>query len=259
MSLSAAYMYDDDTKRVTIMKKKRLAFIVTFSFVLVAVVAGALYMIFAKTIYIPVKDCNPEKGILLAYIDGEPYYYDRVYLFKVLNAALPENPNAEEKKTALFSELAYLESVDDGNTVSYERLQKEIEIRKANASGWDDALEELKNAVTSMKNNGTYSAEDISEQEETLAEMEDYVQRYRGLWSQCTKGAGITEAQYWQKNLAYFKKGVYITKYTAKRGQDYIAMQEEENFESGGQQYVMADFNKLVKKYHVEIVDKDLN
>ena len=244
-----------------IMNKKHLLFTVILVSFFLAGGAWLLYLADTETIYISTKDCHPKDGVVLANIDGEPYYYDPVYLFKVMGGAMPEKPNAEEKKTALYLELAYLEAISEGETVSYAQLQREIKIRKAAISDWDDTLTQLQDDITASKADGSSSPQSIAEEERQLAEMKSYVQRFRTLWQECTKGNGMTASQYWKENTAYLKKGILINHYTAKRTQEYIAelaKAGKDYSEDGVHQYLLANFDQLAEKYHVEIVDEEL-
>lgn len=225
-------------------------------------VGGGIYLYEVRTSHISVASCEPQEGLLLAYIHGEPYYYDPVYLYKLTDGAFPAEPAVIDKKKALFYELAYLESKDKCTTVGQTRLKKEIELRKYSVANWDDVLKEAEASLKENRNNKAYSAEDIAEQERDLAEDEEYVPRYYELWSLCTEGAGITEEEYWQVNKAYFKKGLLVAAYCSERYRRYFQKAEngEIKFDSDYyyNEYLMKDFDNLVEKYQVEIVDQDL-
>lgn len=243
------------------MNKKYLLFTIILVSFFLAGVAWLLYLADTKTIYISTKDCRPKDGVVLANIDGKPYHYDPVYLFKVMGYAMPENPNTEEKRTALYMELAYFEAISEGETASYAQLQREVKIRKAAISNWDDTLTQLQDDITTSKADGSSSPQSITEEEQQLAEMKSYVQRFRTLWQECTEGSGITASQYWKENAAYLKKGILINHYTAKRTQMYIdelTKEDKEYSEDGARQYLLANFDQLIEKFHVEIIDKDL-
>ncbi len=225
-------------------------------------VGGGIYLYEVRTSHISVTSCEPQEGLLLAYIDGEPYYYDPVYLYKLTDGAFPAKPAVVDKKKALFFELAYLESKDKATTVSQTRLKKDIELRQYSVANWDDALREDEKSLKENRNQDIYSAEEIAEQEKNLAETKSYVSRYYELWSLCTEGAGITGEEYWQVNKAYFKKGLLVAAYCSERYSRYF--QKAENGEIKFDldyyynEYLMKDFDNLVEKYRVEIVDQDL-
>jgi hypothetical protein len=203
-----------------------------------------------------------QEGILLAYIDGEPYYYDPVYIFKLIDGAFLEEPDVEDKKKALFSELAYLQSVSDGNTVSQDEIEIEIERRKYNVANWDDVLVDEEESLKETTNGNVYDGESLSETKEEFAFIKQYVTRYYELWSECTEGEGIDEDAYWQINRPYFKKGLLILTYYSQRFTEYVDMAQngecsfDMDYFSG--EYVMKEFADLVEKYQVEIVDADL-
>lgn len=95
-----------------------------------------------------------------------------------------------------------------------------------------------------------------------MATTEQYVQRYDELWAVCTKGAGITEEKYWQINTPYFKKGILIAAYCSAQVEDYIQkiknQESEDNMDCFSDEFLLKNFDALVEKYQVEIVDTDL-
>ncbi len=247
------------------MVKKQWCLLITGICAYFLLVGGGIYLVELRTIHISVTDCKPAEGPLLAYIDGEPYYYDPVYIYKLIEDALPGEPNVANKKKALFYELAYLESLDKGNTVSRTRLKKEIEIRQYNVANWNNALKEAEASVKENRNNEAYSAESIVEQGKELAELEEYVPRYYELWSLCTKDAGITEAEYWQVNKAYFKKGILVGVYCSAQLNAYLqkienqeVVNDTDSIDCFSDEFLLQNFVELVEKYQVEIVDQDL-
>ncbi len=234
--------------------------------ILLTLNAYFLYIYFHETKNISVTNCKPGKGLLLADIDGEPYYYDPIYLFKLTDGAFSKQPDEKEKKMALFYELAYMESVSRENTVTKERLEQEIEFRKQNVEGWDNSQQELEDNLQSMQSSNDYSEDSILQQEKYVEEMSVYVQRYYELLSACTKGAGISEEAYWQEVVPYIKKGCYVALYCDERYEEYkkkaqAGELEEEEMDQGEDAplaYMMGDFSNLIQKYNVEIIDGDL-
>lgn len=244
-------------------KKRRNMLIAGLCAFLLLIGLGGVYLYEERTINISVADCEPKEGLLLAYIDGKPYYYDPVYLYKLTDGAFPEKPEAIDKKKALFYELAYLESIDNGDTVSQKRLKKEIEIRKYSVAHWDDSLKEYEDDVEKMRTATGYSAENIAQAEQELVETEQYVQRYYQLWTACTEDDGITEAEYWQMNDPYFKKGILVAAYGSAQLNEYLQETEKqgdtaEHSDCFSDEFLLQNFDALVKKYQVEIVDPDL-
>ena len=228
-------------------------------------VGGGIYLYEVRSSHISVASCEPQEGLLLAYIDEIPYYYDPVYLYKLTDGAFPAKPAVIDKKKALFFELAYLESKDKGTTVSQTRLKKEIELRKYSVANWDDVLKEAEASLKEKRNNKAYSAEDIAEQERDLAEDEAYVPRYYELWSLCTEGAGITEEEYWQVNKAYFKKGILVAAYGSAQLNAYLqkienqeVVEDTDPIDCFSDEFLLQNFAELVEKYQVEVVDQDL-
>lgn len=228
-------------------------------------VGGGIYLYEVRSSHISTASCEPREGLLLAYIDGEPYYYDPVYLYQLTDGAFPAKPTLADKKKALFFELAYLEAKEKGTTVSQTRLKKEIELRKYSVASWDDALKKDEASLEENRNNGAYSDEDIAEQEEYLTEIKGYVSRYYELWAACTEGAGITEEEYWQVNKAYFKKGILVMVYCSAQLDAYFqkikqqdAVEHTEPVDPYSDAFLLQNFAKLVQKYQVELVDQDL-
>ncbi|HMM07153.1 MAG TPA: hypothetical protein PKD52_10895 [Clostridiales bacterium] len=246
------------------MVKKRWCMLIIGMCAFFLLVGGGIYLVEVRTSHISVASCEPQEGLLLAYIDEKPYYYDPVYLYKLTDGAFPAKPAVVDKKKALFYELAYLESKDKGTTVSQTRLKKEIELRKYSVANWDDVLKEAEASFKENKNNKAYSAEDIAEQERDLAEDEEYVPRYYELWSLCTEDAGITEEEYWQVNKAYFKKGILVAAYGSAQLNAYLqkienqdAVEHTEPTDPFSDAFLLQNFTKLVEKYQVELVDPD--
>ncbi len=155
---------------------------------------------------ISLDDLKPTEGILLATIDGEPYYYDPIYIFKVTGGAFPQVPDTEEKKRALVLELAYMESVGRGDTISDDSVAKEFEMRKMTVAGWEDSITSWEESLEERIERGVVTEETIAQEEKELLELRDYVQRYDKIWSQCTEEAGITEEEYWEGLPLTYKK-----------------------------------------------------
>lgn len=242
--------------------KQRWKFIVSLCIILFFVCLSGAYLYYNRTINVSVDDCEPTEGILLAYVDGQPYYYDSLYLYKLTDGAFPEEPSIIDKKKALFYELAYLESISDGNTVSEKMLKDEIEIRKYNVQNWSDTLAKAEASLEENMNSDTYSAESISNEKEEVAELKEYVQQYCELWTECTEGEGITDTEYWQTNLPYLKKGILVASYYSTQMDDYLQkienQEEMSNVDCFSDSFYLQNFDELVEKYQVEIIDSDL-
>lgn len=63
-------------------KKRRNMLIAGLCAFLLLVGLGGVYLYEERAINISMVDCEPKEGMLLAYIDGKPYYFDTVLVKK---------------------------------------------------------------------------------------------------------------------------------------------------------------------------------
>ena len=242
------------------MKMRRLFWL------LLVFVSIFLFTSCGKGTAVDIEDLGPAKeGILLANIGGEPYYYDPVYLFKLTDGAFPVEPDSIDKKKALLFELAYLKMSEQGCTITDEWVEKDIKLRKMTAAGWNDSLAETEDSLEKRIKEGTVSEEDIASEKQELEELKVYVARYYELRAECIENAGLTEKEYWQEALPYIKKNFYVFKYSSTRMEKYIDQNEESVSGEYGdwpnekyEEYYFGEFDELVEKYHVELIDADL-
>ncbi|MDO4541805.1 MAG: hypothetical protein Q4C00_03115 [Bacillota bacterium] len=190
-----------------------------------------------------------ESGQLLAYIDGTAYYYDPVYLFDFAYAAMPQEPDREDKATALNWELSCLESQAAGEKVPSTWVESQIYERKYEAEHWPESIEEQR---ASVENN------DTPENREQLEYLEEYYQRYTELWDQRLQEYG-DEDKYYEAIKPAIEKYYYCFKYTSALIEEYLELVRSgaapvEDRES----YILKDFPELVEKYKVELVDEEL-
>ncbi len=242
------------------MKMRRLFWL------LLVFVSIFLFTSCGKGTAVDIEDLGPAKeGILLANIGGEPYYYDPVYLFKLTDGAFPVEPDSIDKKKALLFELAYLKMSEQGCTITDEWIQHEIESRQLNASIGKDTLADMEDSLNHSIEVGTASDESIARQKQELEDYEALTMRYYELRTECIENAGLTEEEYWQENMPYLKKGLYIWKYNSLRAEELMEKRKEatdgeyENWTNEKEEeYLLGEFDELVEKYQVELIDADL-
>lgn len=184
-----------------------------------------------------VDDIWPTEGILLAYIDGKPYYYDPAYIFKLDHAAVLEPPDTTNKKVFLINELFVMETYE-GAEVPDTWVANKIKLRKLITKSWQDILDDP-----------TANTE----------EMVEEAKRFMEVWKICVNQAG-GEERYWQKVVPYIEKEYYVTLYVTPLAEEYIDdrktfFTEEHDYIND---YLLRDYDELLAKYNVEIVDEDL-
>lgn len=194
---------------------------------------------------------NPqENGPLLAYIDGTAYYYDPIYLFDLTYAAMPAEPDREDKAMALSWELFYLESQAAGEKVPSTWVKNQINERKYEAEHWPESIEEQR---ASVEQNNT------PENREELAFVEEYYQRYTEMYNQRIQEYGGSEDKYYKAIKPYIEKYYYCFKYSSVLSEEYWELVRNDAAPVDDEvSYLLKDFSELVEKYKVELVDEDL-
>ena len=136
----------------------------------------------------------PSDGILLCEIEGEPYYYDTEYLFKITASVFPEDPNADAKTRAVYYELAYREMIAEDAYVSVDRVEGEIKERRGIAK----------------------AAENVLADSETEASQRAYYEEYMEMLTACAEKEGTSTTVYWDDIAPYVEKGILIEMYIGK-------------------------------------------
>lgn len=187
-----------------------------------------------------------ETDLLLAYIDGKPYYYDPVYLFKLTNGVFPEEPTIIEKKTTLLMELAILEIRGTGLEISYSFIEDET-LRRSEEHKITIELEQ--------------EQQDSSEIDSITEEEIKQLERYQILQKKCAEKYG-NEEEYLKHMSLYIEKYYYYFKYSSQKMLEFREMQNSSgdfsNYDDRYLEFLLSDFDELVKKYNVEIVDHTL-
>lgn len=187
-----------------------------------------------------------ETELLLAFIDGKPYYYDPIYLFKLTNSVFPEEPTIIEKKTTFLMELAILEIRGTGLEISDSFVEDET-LRRS---------EEHKITIEMEQ-----AQQDSSEIDHITEEEIEQLERYQILQKECAGKYG-NEAEYLKHMVLYIEKYYYYFKYSSQKMLEFREMQESSgdfsNYDDRYLEFLLSDFDELVEKYHVEIVDDTL-
>ncbi|HMM07005.1 MAG TPA: hypothetical protein PKD52_10120 [Clostridiales bacterium] len=183
-----------------------------------------------------------ETDLLLAFIDGKPYYYDPIYLFKLTNSVFPEEPTIIEKKTTFLMELAILEIRGTGLEISDSFVEDET-LRRS---------EEHKITIEMEQ-----EQQDSSEIDNIT---EEQLERYQILQKKCAGKYG-NEKEY-LKHMGLYIEKYYYFKYSSQKMLEFREMQKSSgdfsNYDDRYLEFLRSDFDELVKKYHVEIVDDTL-
>lgn len=161
----------------------------------------------------------PVEGLLLCEIEGEPYYYDQEYLFKITASVFPEDSSDAEKQRAVYYELAYREMANSDAYVSADRVENEIKERR----GIEKAAEKVL---------------DDAESEES---QRIYYESYMAMLTACAEKEGTSTTVFWDDISSYVEKGILIEMYIGSPLHGFDT--EAEISES--------DYKILLEKYHV--------
>lgn len=176
----------------------------------------------------------PEEGLLLCEIEGVPYYYNSEYLFMVTGTVFPEEPSVADKKSAVFYELAYLESVASDAYVTSDRMEQEIKNRKYNGKAAEEVLEDTESSDESLR---------LSEE-------------FLAMLNTCAEKEGTTPNVFWDDIAPYVEKGILISMYTDPLLDAFMA-DEGGNMEEYPA-YLLEHLDPLVEKYDVTFIDEEL-
>lgn len=168
----------------------------------------------------------PAEGLLLCEIEGEPYYYNEEYLFKITASVFPAEPTVEEKQLALYYELAYREMVGGGTFVSVDRVENEIKERR----GIEKAAEKVL---------GDADAE---------ASQILYYEEYMAMLTACAEKEGTSTTVFWDDITPYVEKGLIVEMYLGTPFHGFDA----------GVTIDKTDYDTLLKKYDVIFVEESM-
>lgn len=166
----------------------------------------------------------PAEGFPLCEIQGEPYYYNPEYLFRITASVFPEEPTEEEMTCAVYYELAYLEMLSNDAYVSVDRVENEIKERRG--------LEK--------------TAEKVLDDPNADASQRAYYEKYMAMLTACAEKEGTSTTVFWDDISPYVEKGILIEMYIGRplHGVEMETILSE------------TDYNTLSEKYDVIFEDE---
>lgn len=175
----------------------------------------------------------PSEGLLLCEIEGQSYYYNTEYLFKITSKVFPEEPTALEKKHAVLYEMAYREMVNDGAYISVDRVENEIKERRGLEKAAEDSL-----------------ADPECEGADRI-----FYENYLAMLNACAEKSGTITRVFWDDHTPYVEKGLLITTYCGEELDIFWKYNRIAEVYTG---QLFADYESLAEKYNVTFLDEDL-
>ncbi len=202
----------------------------------------------------------PQDGKEIATIDGEPYYYNEDYLFKVLGSVPIESTGLHEE-IAIMSELLYLEALEQNISVSESEIDAAIDARKEQVS----LLEKTIQACEENLKLEDLPETEIKSIENMIITSQDIIAMQENALRNCLQHEGLTEEDFWKSESIrpYVEKGTCIAQYIYMNSDQFPAA-DVNDMQTTTEYYYheykdsyLYGFDDLIKKYHVVLIPSE--
>lgn len=237
------------------MRKKRSVILFAFVFLILSAACGSAEE--SGSSAVPARENvllspYPSSGTAVADIDGVPYLYDEIYLFR-LTGAIRSDQDKDAVVAALRFELSATEGKARGLKISDEAIEEELRHRRDYLPSLLRQQEEILKARE--ENKDVFSEEELAELNAQYEKYDHWVELYEEAFQAVLDREQIDEDTYWATQPAYIEKYLFAMVYEQ---QLFERLERESSSEEEYAAYygLKNDVYTLMEKYGVTLYDE---